>query len=212
MIFFNFIYRSIIQRVFHQRSFSVCNVIFFIIFFSLKLPVQLVLITTDVVSSNPGHGEGYLIQHYVITFVNDLRQVYCLLRFPQTNQIYRHDIAEILFESGVKHHNHRNKISEYFPLNFIIPLYHLFTCGNTISDNPAAAPLPPFTYMPLRLGVLDTALCNKVCQWLAAGSWFSSGTPVSSSNKSDIHDINEILLKVAFNTHNLNPCLFDIPG
>jgi hypothetical protein len=24
-----------------------------------------------------------------------------------------------------------------------------FTCGNTISDNPAAAPLPPFTYMPL---------------------------------------------------------------
>ena len=24
-------------------------------------------------------------------------------------------IAEILFESGIKHHNHRNKISEYFP-------------------------------------------------------------------------------------------------
>jgi hypothetical protein len=60
-------------------------------------------------------------------------------------------MGEILFESGVKHHSHRNKISEYFPLNIIIPLYHLFTCGNTISDNPAAAPLPPFTYMPLRL-------------------------------------------------------------
>jgi hypothetical protein len=43
-------------------------------------------------------------------------------RFPQTNQTDRHDIAEILFESGVKHHNHRNKISEYFPLNIIIPL------------------------------------------------------------------------------------------
>ena len=76
-----------------------------------------------------------------------------------------------------------------------ILLYHyIFTCGNTISDNPAAASLPTFTYMPLRLGVLDIALCNKVCQWLAAGSWFSSGTPVSSSNKSDIHDVTEILL------------------
>jgi hypothetical protein len=117
-----------------------------------------------------------------------------------------------LFESGIKHHSHRNKISECFPWNIIISLYHLFTYGNKISDNPAAAPLPPFTYMPLRLGVLDIALCNKVCQWLAAGSWFSSGTPVSSKNKSDIHDITEILLKVTFNTHNLNPFLFDIVG
>jgi hypothetical protein len=50
--------------------------------------------------------------------VKYLRQVGCILwilRFPQTNQTDRHDIAEILFESGAKHHNHRNKISEYFP-------------------------------------------------------------------------------------------------
>jgi hypothetical protein len=86
-----------------------------------------------------------------------------------------------VFESGVKHHHHRNKISEYFPWNIIIPLSHLFTCGNTISDNPAAAPLPSI-YMPLRRGVLGTTLCDKVCRWLAAGSWFSSGTSVSSSN------------------------------
>jgi hypothetical protein len=123
-----------------------------------------------------------------------------------------HDMAEILVENGVKHHINRNKISEYFPWNIVISLYHLFTCGNKISDNPAGAPLPPFTYMPLRLGVLDTALCNTVCQWLAAGSWFSSGTPVSSSNKSDIHDITETLMKVAFKTHNLNPYFFDTPG
>jgi hypothetical protein len=80
-------------------------VIFFIIFFSLKLPVQLVLyITTEVVSSNPGRGEEYLIQHYVTTFVSDLQKVGCVLRFPQTNQTNRHDIAEILFERGIKHH------------------------------------------------------------------------------------------------------------
>jgi len=42
-------------------------------------------------------------------------------------------------------------------------------------------------------GVLDTTLCDKICQW------FSSGTPISSTNKADRHDIAEILLKVALN-------------
>ena len=37
--------------------------------------MQSVPITTNVVSSNPIHGEVYLIQHYVIKFVSDLRQV-----------------------------------------------------------------------------------------------------------------------------------------
>jgi hypothetical protein len=32
-------------------------------------------------------------------------------------------------------------------------------------------------------GVLDTTWCDKVCQWLTVGQWFSSGTPVSSTNK-----------------------------
>ena len=45
-----------------------------------------------------------------------------------------------------------------------------------------------------------TTLCNKVCQWLATGRWFSPGPPVSSTNKTDYHDITEILLKVALNT------------
>jgi hypothetical protein len=31
-------------------------------------------------------------------------------------------------------------------------------------------------------GVLDTTLCNKICQWLATGRWFSPNTPVSSTN------------------------------
>jgi len=33
-----------------------------------------------------------------------------------------------------------------------------------------------------------------------AGWWFSSGNPVTSTNKTDCHDITEILLKVALNT------------
>jgi hypothetical protein len=34
------------------------------------------------------------------------------------------------------------------------------------------------------------------------GRWFSTGTPVSSTNKTDRQDVIEILLKVAFNTIN----------
>ena len=51
-------------------------------------------------------------------------------------------------------------------------------------------------------GVLDTTLCDKVCQLLAAGWWFSL---VSSNNKTDRHDITEILLKVALSTINPPP-------
>ena len=48
--------------------------------------------------------------------------------------------------------------------------------------------------------VLDTTLCDKVSEWLATGRWFSPGPTVSSTNKTDRHDIAEILLKVALNT------------
>jgi hypothetical protein len=33
-----------------------------------------------------------------------------------------------------------------------------------------------------------------------SSQWFSPGTPVSSTNKTDCHDITEILLKVGLNT------------
>jgi len=51
-----------------------------------------------------------------------------------------------------------------------------------------------------RRGVLDATLCDKVCQWLVTGRWFSPVTQVSSTNKTDCHDITEILLKVVLNT------------
>ena len=40
----------------------------------------------------------------------------------------------------------------------------------------------------------------KVCYLLVTGRWFSQDTPVSSTNKTDRHDITELLLKVALNT------------
>ena len=70
--------------------------------------------------------------------------------------------------------------------------------------NQCLSPLNLWFRIPLRRGVLDITLCDKVCQWLATGRWFSPGVPVSSTNKTDCHDITEILLKVALNTKHLN--------
>ena len=49
-------------------------------------------------------------------------------------------------------------------------------------------------------GVLHTTFCDKFCQLFAAGQCFSLGTPVSSTNKTNIHDIAKILLKVSLST------------
>jgi hypothetical protein len=40
------------------------------------------------------------------------------------------------------------------------------------------------------------------------GQWFSPSTAVSSTNKTDCHDITEILLKVALNTITITPLTF----
>ena len=56
-------------------------------------------ITTNVVRSNPTHGEVYLIEHYVIKFFSDIREVGCF--FPgtpisSTNRNDRNNKMEIL--------------------------------------------------------------------------------------------------------------------
>ena len=66
--------------------------------------------------------------------------------------------------------------------------------------NMCLSPLKLWVRTPLRRGVLDTTLCDKVCQLLASGLWFSPGTLVSSTNKTDRHEIAEILWKVALST------------
>ena len=48
--------------------------------------------------------------------------------------------------------------------------------------------------------VLDATLCDEVCHVLPTGRRFSWRTPVSSTIKTDRHDITEILLRVALNT------------
>ena len=55
--------------------------------------------------------------------------------------------------------------------------------------NQCLSPLTMWVQTPLRRGVLDTALCDKDCQWLVEGRWFSLGSPISSTNKTEHHDI-----------------------
>ena len=54
--------------------------------------------------------------------------------------------------------------------------------------NQYLSPLTLWVRIPLRRGVLDTTLCDKVCQWLATGRWFSPSTPVSSTNTTNSHN------------------------
>jgi hypothetical protein len=63
--------------------------------------------------------------------------------------------------------------------------------------NQCLPPLKLWIWISIRARCIT--LCGKVCQWLAAGRWFSPGT-VSSTNKTYLRDITEILLKVALNT------------
>ena len=52
--------------------------------------------------------------------------------------------------------------------------------GSWIYDylcNQCLSPLKFWVPIPLRQHVLDTTLYHKVCQWLAAGQWFSQGPP-----------------------------------
>jgi hypothetical protein len=89
------------------------------------------------------------------------------------------------------------KIKTWFVLTFVERkgLSWLWSCGNWIY-NLCNQCLSSCSWK----GVLDTTSCDKVCQWLAAGRWFSPGTPVSFFNKTDCHDKTEILLKMALNT------------
>jgi len=89
----------------------------------------------------------------------------------------------------------------YFLMHCRCWLSRLWSYGSCIDNYLCNQCLSPLTWarIPPRQGVLDTILCDKACQWLAAGRWFPQGTPVSSTNKTDCHDITKIL-KVALNT------------
>ena len=70
---------------------------------------QRLYITAKVVSLNPSHDEVYSVQHYVIKFLSDLRQVSGFLWVQQFPSLIKKKGPPrnnwIIVESGVKHHN-----------------------------------------------------------------------------------------------------------
>ena len=79
-------------------------------------------------------------------------------------------------------------------LNLQLPVQSVPITTKVVSSNPGHASWR---------GVLDTKLCDKICQLIAADGWFSLGTLVSSINKTGHHDIAEILFKVDFVSYGL---------
>jgi len=78
-------------------------------------------ITTNFVSSNRDHGEVYSIQHYVIKFVSDLRQIsgfHPVISVYATDKTVRHNIAEIFLKVA------SNAITQHQP-KFVDLIYHI---------------------------------------------------------------------------------------
>jgi hypothetical protein len=59
------------------------------------------------------------------------------------------------------------------------------------------SPLTFWVRIALRRCMLNATLWYKFCQWLVAGRWFSLGTPLSSTNKSDSHDVDRYEITIS---------------
>jgi len=125
-------------------------------------------------------------------YFNDLSTRYrSLMNFLSLTSI---DLIKFLMEVFFTKHiikwfcenNDKRYCYEFFFIMFVI--YK----GNFHSNTTVTL----WVWIQLRQGVLDTTLCDKVCQWLTTGRCFSPGTPVSSTYKT----YRQILLKVALNT------------
>jgi len=68
-----------------------------------------------------------------------------------------------------------------------------------LSINVASRQLYRFAVLLVYIIVLWNIL-YYVIKWLVAGLWFSPGITVSSTNKTDLHEITDLLLKVVLNT------------
>ena len=116
---------------------------------------------------------------------------------------YSHPLSRLSIQcSKIVNTNHPIKIKHFHTL-FVIYIWWPWSYGSWIYNylcNQCLSPLKLWVRIPLRQDVLNTTLCDEVCQWLATGRLFSLCTPVSSTNKTDRHDITEILLKVALST------------
>ena len=89
-----------------------------------------------------------------------------------------------------------HQISTSWPWSYGSLIYN-YLCNQWLSA------LTFWVRMPAWRCIFDITLRYKVCQWLVIlDRWFSPDTLLSSTNKTDRHDMTEILLKMALNTIN----------
>ena len=124
--------------------------------------------------------------------------IYCIISVSVTSSTI-HDVTGIH-----SHHRKSDKVcTNFYNYRFQInrgSFTKFILCGYILLCQ--HSPLTLRVWIPFRRDILDTTLWDKVCQWLAVGRWFSPGTPVSSTDKTDGHAITETLLKVALSTIN----------
>ena len=95
-------------------------------------------------------------------------------------------------------------ISYFFYLSYVLEIVHYYdVCPFTIFFSGPSWSHGSWIY---------NYTCNQCLSFHHLSSefefWFSADTPVSATNKTDLHDISEILLKVAFNTITLFLTIF----
>ena len=95
----------------------------------LQLHMQSVHITTKVVSSIPANGKVYQMQHYVINFVRDLRQVDSFLRV-------------LRFSPPINH-------PAFLKLELVLGYYWNIVEGGVKRNNPKPTPILEMLFRPI---------------------------------------------------------------
>ena len=119
-----------------------------------------------------------------------------------TTKTGRHDITEILLKVALSTKNQSiidyfYNISIYTIPEQALPQYQIVI----VWCLDLKLPVQP---VPITTNVVSSNPTQTRQHYVTHGRWFSLGTPVSSTNKTDHHNITEILLKVALSTINLN--------
>jgi len=112
-----------------------------------------------------------------------------------------HCIAQLIYSAAVIFEQH--KCIEYMKFSFICS--HWQYISFVFFDVYMFLLVFWHHLFSIEISQFFSTLCDEVCQWFVGGWWFSTGTPVSSTNKSYCYDITEILLKVALNAITVNP-------
>jgi hypothetical protein len=99
-----------------------------------------------------------------------------------------HDCLSFLHEVMIG--NHQTKTIYCF-IEYLHKIQN-YLCNQCLS--------PLMLWVWISISARCTTLCDKVCQWLATGQCLFPGPPVSSTDKTDRHDIAEILLTINMHT------------